>query len=144
MSARVRGAVVAAALAMAACSHTSSVGQPSSNQVPPKDRPAKSEKKDQGQDQSKREIGTAATPVSSTPAAALEPGQLRRIQHALAGRKLLGDHQEGSLDDATKRALRRLQHDEDLPETGLPDHETVRKLGLDPDEVFAKRGSGGG
>jgi len=90
-------------------------------------------------DKRKRQEGTAATPVPRTPVAALEPGQLREIQRRLGQRKLLGQHEDGNLDEPTRAALRKLQKDADLPETGLPDHETVRKLGLDPDQVFAKR-----
>jgi hypothetical protein len=92
----------------------------------------------------KRYQGTNGTPVPLTPAAALERGQLQEIQRRLADRKLLGQHEDGNLDQPTREALRRLQKAEDLPETGLPDHETVRKLGLDPDRVFAKRREGDG
>jgi hypothetical protein len=90
----------------------------------------------------KRYQGTSGTPVPLSPADALEPGQLREIQRRLGDRKLLGQHEDGNLDQATREALRKLQKAEDLPETGLPDHETVRKLGLDPDRVFAKRRDG--
>jgi hypothetical protein len=34
--------------------------------------------------------------------------------------------------------LKQFQHDHDLPMTGQPDHETVSKLGLKPDDVFLK------
>jgi hypothetical protein len=135
-----RGPLLAAALALAACGHTRSVDQPASEQDA---HPAKKQarpKKPTDEDKPKpRETGTLETPVPRTPAAAIEPGQLRQIQARLAQRKLLGQHESGTLDPPTEEALRRLQHDEDLPETGLPDHETVRKLGLDPDQVFAKR-----
>jgi hypothetical protein len=82
---------------------------------------------------------TAGTPVARNPETLIVPGQIKRIQEKLHDRGLLKAQPSGSLDDATRVALKRLQKNEDLPETGLPDHETVRKLGLDPDDVFAKR-----
>jgi hypothetical protein len=32
--------------------------------------------------------------------------------------------------------LRRFQRAHDLPATGIPDHQTVKDLGLDPDQIF--------
>jgi Putative peptidoglycan binding domain len=153
MNSFVRGSLLAALLAApAGCSHTRTTGTPA---APEKSgeatstRPARKARppaeKTADEDKPKpRTTGTASTPVPRTPAAALEAGQLRRIQEALAGKHLLGTHESGTLDDATRRALRRLQEESDLPATGLPDHETVRKLGLDPDEVFAKRQNASG
>ena len=40
--------------------------------------------------------------------------------------------------DSIGAALRRFQAAHDLPSTGVPDHETVRRLGLNPDELFRK------
>jgi hypothetical protein len=150
MTSFVRGLLLAGLLGPLACSHTTSAQVPT-EKVPAKaDRPAKkaassSAERTAEEDKPKpHTTGTTNTPVPRTPVAALEKGQLRRIQEALAKKNLLGEHRSGDLDDATRRALRRLQHDSDLPETGLPDHETVRKLGLDPDEVFTKRQDAGG
>jgi hypothetical protein len=80
---------------------------------------------------------TAGTPVARNPETLIVPGQLKRIQEKLHERGLLKAQPTGTLDEATSTALKRLQKDADLPETGLPDHETVRKLGLDPNDVFA-------
>jgi hypothetical protein len=146
--------IALAALLLAACGHTTTTGTPQAAR--PEERRAASSSSSSASSGSsssgsgssskearpaaKRAHGTADTPVPRTPAAALEPGQLRNIQKKLSERHLLaGDHHSESIDQPTESALRRLQHEEKLPETGLPDHETVRKLGLDPDKVFTKR-----
>ena len=47
-----------------------------------------------------------------------------------------GVDQTGELDARTQEALRAFQRAEKLPETGLPDYESLRRLGLKPDEVY--------
>jgi len=135
--------IALAALLLGACGHTTTTGAPQAAQREEGRPAASSSSSSSSSDEArpaKRAHGTGHTPVPRTPAAALEPGQLRNIQKKLSERHLLaGDHQSESLDQPTEKALRRLQHEEKLPETGLPDHETVRKLGLDPDKVFTKR-----
>ena len=37
---------------------------------------------------------------------------------------------------SAEAVLRRFQTAHDLPVTGVPDHETVRMLGLNPDDLF--------
>ncbi|MBL8951978.1 MAG: peptidoglycan-binding protein [Myxococcaceae bacterium] len=44
--------------------------------------------------------------------------------------------QSGELDARTQEALRAFQRAEKLPETGLPDYETLRRLGIRPDELY--------
>jgi len=67
----------------------------------------------------------------------VEPGAMKKIQEKLADTDLLKrDDVSGKLDEPTRRALRRFQDGKDLPATGVPDDETVRKLGLDPKDVF--------
>jgi hypothetical protein len=80
------------------------------------------------------------SPLSTSPEGLLEPGAEKKIQAELARRGLLdaGDAGSGQLDGPTKKALRRFQHDADLPETGVPDRETMRRLGLPPDDLFKK------
>jgi hypothetical protein len=69
-------------------------------------------------------------PVSTTPGGLLAPGADDKIRDKLAA---AGFAAEGK---STKEALRRFQKDNDLPATGIPDHETVKKLGLDPNDIF--------
>lgn len=69
------------------------------------------------------------------------PDGPRLIQQALSKRGYFaGEHQTGELDEETAAALRRFQSDEKSPRTGYPDRETVRKLGLDVDQVFKATG----
>ena len=76
-------------------------------------------------------------PLAAAPGGLYAPGALNQIQQALAQRGYLESADEsGKLDTATTAAVRKFQGDQDLARTGVPDHETVRKLGLDPDEVF--------
>jgi hypothetical protein len=50
--------------------------------------------------------------------------------------KVEGVDQSGELDARTQEALRAFQRAEKLPETGLPDYETLRRLGIKPDELY--------
>ena len=69
-------------------------------------------------------------PVSTSPAGLLLPGADDKIRDKLASAGFTADGK------STKDALRRFQRANDLPATGIPDHETVKKLGLDPDQIF--------
>src|SRR5256885_14434607 len=93
---------------LAGACHPTSVAPPATNAD--QARAAARERSDQEDGKPRpREEGTAGTPLPRTPAAALEPGQLRQIQRRLAERKLLGEHEDGNLDAPTRSALRRLQ-----------------------------------
>lgn len=46
--------------------------------------------------------------------------------------------ENGKLDARTQAALRAFQKEQKLPETGLPDYATLKKLGIKPDELFEK------
>jgi uncharacterized iron-regulated membrane protein len=124
-------------LLVAACSHTETVKKPAAGEG----AQASAAQGRRAPSGSRASVPRSdnGTPVPREPEKVLAPGQLERVQGQLASRGLLEAHQRGTLDEPTRRALRRLQHDSNLPETGLPDHETVRKLGLDPDKVFDKR-----
>ncbi len=74
-------------------------------------------------------------PVRTTPTAMLDAQSLRRIQSAL-GQRGYDAGQSGQLDDQTERALRRFQKHEKIAETGLPDYDTLRRLGLDPKAIY--------
>jgi hypothetical protein len=122
------GALVVATLASAGCSHTKTVSATSAASPPAAStagtrRPPTS---------------AAGTPLPRSPQQALQPGQLGQIQRQLASRGLLGQHEQGQLDEPTRKALKQVQREHGLPETGVPDHETVSKLGLDPERVFEK------
>lgn len=69
-------------------------------------------------------------PVSTSPAGLLAPGADDKIRDKLAAAGFAADGK------SMKGGLRRFQRANDLPATGIPDHETVKKLGLDPNEIF--------
>jgi peptidoglycan hydrolase-like protein with peptidoglycan-binding domain len=78
-----------------------------------------------------------AVPVASAPEALLAPGADHEIrQRLVAGGFLAGD--AGPSDAATREGIRRFQRAQDLPATGVPDAETVKRLGLDPDKTFRR------
>lgn len=74
-----------------------------------------------------------AIPVAARPEGLLKPGAEQKIRNKLSEGGLI---EEGKT--STEAVLRRFQASHDLPATGMPDHETIRKLGLNPDDVFRK------
>lgn len=78
-----------------------------------------------------------APPLATSPAGLLKPEAVEAIQGKLASRGELGrDDRSGKLDDPTRKALRAFQRENNLPATGMPDDLTVKKLGLDPGQIF--------
>ncbi len=75
--------------------------------------------------------------TSRTTKQMFKPEGLKKLQVALAA-KSTGVDENGQLDAKTQESLRAYQKDKGLPATGLPDYETLRKLGLKPDDVFQK------
>ncbi len=74
-------------------------------------------------------------PVRTTPGAMLDPDHIKRIQSKLSAK---GYHvsESGQLDEQTEAALRKFQAHEHIASTGLPDYDTLRRLGLDPKTVY--------
>jgi N-acetyl-anhydromuramyl-L-alanine amidase AmpD len=74
-------------------------------------------------------------PVRTTPAGMLDAQSMRRIQEALDrhGERVTPS---GTLDDATQAALKRFQRKQAQPATGMPDYDTLRRLGLDPKSIY--------
>jgi len=79
-------------------------------------------------------------PLAASPGGLLVPGAVERIQEGLAARGYLDLRaaKRGEIDDATASAIRKVQSDQGIARTGFPDHETVRRLGLDPDRLFRR------
>jgi hypothetical protein len=73
--------------------------------------------------------------VSPRPDDLLAPGAEAEIRDKLKAAGFLGASEAKV---SLTEGLRRFQAARDLPATGVPDHETVRKLGLDPDTAFRK------
>jgi hypothetical protein len=71
-------------------------------------------------------------PLASHAGDLLRPGAEEQIRHQLAAQGYLSSDAEDPLADG----LKKFQAKHGLPATGLPDHETVRQLGLDPAKIF--------
>jgi len=137
-----RGICLGLALALGGlgCAHTrttdaSSVSEPPKGASPPTDRPPARAHEDSGAG-SRTASGTGsgtAIPVASSPEGLLAPGGEQHIRDKLVERGYL---KKGDESQSTTAALRKFQQQRDLPETGIPDHETVKALGLDPNRIF--------
>lgn len=77
-------------------------------------------------------------PVAASPESILEPDAIEVIQSALQERGYRVEV-NGALDPSTQRALRSFQAREGLAATGMPGRESLRRLGLNPTELY--RGS---
>jgi peptidoglycan hydrolase-like protein with peptidoglycan-binding domain len=79
-------------------------------------------------------------PLAASPSGLFVPGGVGKLQKALADRGYLAQDEakSGEIDEATSAAIRKFQADQGIARTGSPDHETVRRLGLDPDALFRK------
>jgi hypothetical protein len=134
----------AAALALSACFHATRVEKP--------DQGGGSSEK-QGAQPKQKEGGPAAKPraarrperpgrppLAADPSGLFVPGGVEQVQHALASRGYLdmAEVKRGVVDAPTSAAVRKFQSDQDIARTGNPDHETVRRLGLDADALFRK------
>ena len=74
------------------------------------------------------------TPLAQAPEGLRKPGAEQKIHDKLSAEGFMKEDANAS----TEAALRRFQAAHDLPATGVPDHETVRRLGLNPDDLFRK------
>ena len=78
-----------------------------------------------------------AVPVATAPETLLVPGADEKIRERLiAGGFLAADADTSNA--ATRGGIRKFQKSQDLPATGVPDAETVKRLGLDPDRTFRR------
>ncbi len=74
-------------------------------------------------------------PVRTTPGGMLDPQAMKKVQAALDKHGVQAPS-SGQLDDATQAALRRFQGREHMAKTGMPDYDTLRRLGLDPKQIY--------
>jgi hypothetical protein len=134
VSARRATAALLLAAALASCSRVRKVEKPD-GQAPPPAAEAPDRPEEKGVPP--RE-GRPRVPAS--PEALLAEGAVGEIQRALAERGLLGKHRKGELDEPTSAALRKFQGQEGLARTGFPDRETLRRLGIDPEQAYGRVG----
>jgi peptidoglycan hydrolase-like protein with peptidoglycan-binding domain len=74
-------------------------------------------------------------PVRTTPGGMLDPKAIGQLQTALDHHGVKLAH-SGVLDEETQAALRRFQSREGIAKTGMPDYDTLRRLGLDPKALY--------
>jgi|KBSMisStaDraftv2_1062788.scaffolds.fasta_scaffold1031347_2 peptidoglycan hydrolase-like protein with peptidoglycan-binding domain len=77
-------------------------------------------------------------PVATSAHGLLTPGAERQIRDKLVARGFMEAPAEGAPPPSLRAPLKRFQNANDLPATGTPDAETIRKLGLDPEAVLRK------
>jgi len=120
-----RAAAAALALAAAACGTSSPAERARATPQPIGVAPADSE------------LSPPGSPLELAPApqALFEAAGVRAVQRALAGRGI-ELQVTGRYDAGTQRAMLELQRREGLAQTGMPDLESLRRLGLDPAELY--------
>jgi hypothetical protein len=74
-------------------------------------------------------------PLATSAGGLLAPGAEQKIREQLVAHGFLADDAKRSA-TAMSEGLRRCQSAHDLPTTGMPDHATIKALGLNPDEIF--------
>lgn len=137
-------AALALALLLAACSHATKVAKPDSGDEEEQKGAAQPTEKEGGAAErpgvARRPRRPGQPPLAASPSGLFVPGGVAKLQKALADRGYLdlSAADEGEIDAATSAAIRKFQSEQGIARTGNPDHETVRRLGLDPDQLFRK------
>src|SRR5438270_5529843 len=136
---------IAASFSLCACFHATHVEKPGEG--------ATAGSVQQGAQPSKQEGGAAEKPhvarrpqkpgrppLAASPSGLFVQGGVEKVQQALANRGYLDldSAKRGEIDATTSAAVRKFQADQGIARTGNPDHETVRRLGLDSDALFRK------
>ncbi len=140
-----RAAAGSTAALLLACSHATHVARPGgADRGGEAAQPAPSEGgAAERPRQARRPARPGLPPLAASPGGLFVPGGVEKVQRALAGRGYLDlpEARAGDLDEPTSAAVRRFQAEQGIARTGNPDHETVRRLGLDPDAIFRKGSS---
>lgn len=93
------------------------------------------EQKEKAEEKAKTPQRAETITTSKTTKQMFKPDGVKKMQVALSA-KTVDIDESGQLDNSTQESLRKYQKDQGLPATGLPDYETLRRLGLKPEEVF--------
>jgi peptidoglycan hydrolase-like protein with peptidoglycan-binding domain len=127
-----RAGFALAALLGAGCGHARHVEEPTTNTEPPHDE-ARAEAAPRAP---RKTVTENDVSLATSPAGLLKPGAAKAIAQKLSEQDELRGEPGDALDARTREALRRFQKHHGLPATGSPDDATVRKLGLEPRDVF--------
>jgi hypothetical protein len=122
------------ALLLLGCGHTHTTEKPASEKPADDEGENKTPPSDKHESHKAPSAHPAKTPVVESPEALLAPGGEDEIREKLVAGGYLADPHAKSLEGG----LRKFQSAKDLPVTGIPDHETVRRLGLDPNKIFRR------
>jgi peptidoglycan hydrolase-like protein with peptidoglycan-binding domain len=131
--------LVLLAVLLAGCFHTHNVEK--GDQGGEGSRPAESEGGAAAKPgQARRPQKPGRPPLAAGPGGLFVPGGVEQLQNALAHKGYLdmSQAQKGEIDAQTSAAVRKFQEDQGIARTGNPDHETVLRLGLKPDDLFRK------
>ena len=127
-----------------ACAHTKTTDDGTEKQEPTKqeEQPKRAPKESkapagEGKGSELHPGKSDAVPVATAPDVLLAPGAEDKIRERLASEGYL-DGGDKESKGSTRAGIRRFQKEHDLPTTGVADHETVKKLGLNPDQIFRK------
>lgn len=127
----------ALAMALLACAHAKTTDAQRQDQAAPESESAMPRAKtESGSNKTRVPLSDKepkSIPVVAHAEGLLKPGAEQRIRDKLSEGGWLAERKA-----STDAALRRFQDSHDLPATGMPDHQTIRMLGLNPDEVFRK------
>ena len=132
------------ALLALGCSHATTVEKPDENGGGGQQQAVQPKKQEGGAAakprMARRPQRPVAPPLAASPGGLFVPGGVEKVQKALEEHGYLdaSKAKAGDIDAATSDAIRRFQSDQGIARTGNPDHETVRRLGLDPDSLFRK------
>jgi peptidoglycan hydrolase-like protein with peptidoglycan-binding domain len=135
---------IAASFSLCACFHATHVEKPDEGASAGSAQGAQPSKQEGGAAEkphvARRPQKPGRPPLAASPSGLFVPGGVEKVQQALANRGYLDleSSKRGEIDAATSAAVRKFQSDQGIARTGNPDHETLRRLGLDADSLFRK------
>lgn len=112
-----------------------SASEKSANEKSASEKSAIAEKKPRSTT-AKQVAPPGSPPLAATPDGLMVEGGPAQVQRALTERGYLPEHQTGTFDETTMKAMMKFQTDQNLAHTGEPDRETLRRLGLKPEKLF--------
>jgi len=115
-------------MVFATCSHTRNLEDP----APPSAAAATEPVERHNNAPKKKAVPAGSVPLVSDPLQMLTPDGRDELRQSLRKRDLLSENA------SIETALRKFQKQEGLPETGMPDDETLMKLNLDPKKVAVR------
>lgn len=132
---------MAIALGASGCLHSSTQAPSPAVQTPEEPKEVKKEAVAENKPKPRKKIepkSQSGVPLASSPDGMMKPDGAAKIRQALIERGYMQGASAGSFDQKTSNALQKFQSDHELARTGAPDRETLKALGLSPDEVLRR------